>query len=309
VDSAAEGDTLALADGTYRGDGNRDVTVDVTITIMSESNDPTLCVVDCEGSPAESHRAFYLDYDGSYSIYPEIIGLTVTNGYSGEGGAIKSISNGCLIRNCHFLSNEAGAGGALWVIDIVRVSDCYFADNTAGGGGAVYATFYHTGVTLERCVLERNSAYYGGAVYVFDDWDVGVQVTLRNCTLVANSGYGSAAFSNVFGVHSCGLRQTIVAYGTGGPACVDCGVQCCNFYENQPDPGWLPYGSNNFSACPSFCDLGAGDYRLCDGSPCAPGNHPDGAGCGLIGALDVGCLCGPSASEPTTWGAIKSIYR
>jgi hypothetical protein len=40
-----------------------------------------------------------------------------------------------------------------------------------------------------------------------------------------------------------------------------------------------------------------------------PGNHPDGYDCGLIGALGQGCICGPSPTVGTTWGAIKSIYR
>ena len=30
---------------------------------------------------------------------------------------------------------------------------------------------------------------------------------------------------------------------------------------------------------------------------------------GLIGALEQGCVCGPTRGEPTTWGAIKSIYK
>jgi hypothetical protein len=40
-----------------------------------------------------------------------------------------------------------------------------------------------------------------------------------------------------------------------------------------------------------------------------PGNHPDGYECGLIGAWGEGCSCGPSETEPTTWGAIKAMYK
>jgi hypothetical protein len=43
----------------------------------------------------------------------------------------------------------------------------------------------------------------------------------------------------------------------------------------------------NISADPLLCDAANGDYRLDAASPCAPLNSP--AGCGLIGALDVGC--------------------
>jgi hypothetical protein len=46
----------------------------------------------------------------------------------------------------------------------------------------------------------------------------------------------------------------------------------------------LEGSDGNFSADPLFCDASNGDYRLSIDSPCAAP-----AGCGLIGALDVGC--------------------
>jgi hypothetical protein len=48
--------------------------------------------------------------------------------------------------------------------------------------------------------------------------------------------------------------------------------------------------NGNFSADAVFCDRGNFDYSLSSNSPCAPGNHPNGASCGLIGALNVGCV-------------------
>ncbi len=66
-----------------------------------------------------------------------------------------------------------------------------------------------------------------------------------------------------------------------------------------------PYSLNNFSADPMFC--GVGNYHLQSDSPCAPGNHPDGIDCGLIGPLPVGC--GPVRVETRTWGSIKAMYR
>jgi len=115
------------------------------------------------------------------------------------------------------------------------------------------------------------------------------------------------------------MVNSIVADSPNGVAIsceFDCHLEltCCDIYGNAGGD-WVgciadQLGINgNFSACPSFCDAPGGNFQLCDESPCAPGNHPDGIDCGLIGALDVGCVCGPSASEPTTWGAIKSIYK
>jgi len=61
VDSAGAGDTILLADGTFRGPGNRDVVIEKSLTIRSESGDPTTCVIDCQGTSAERHRAFLCD--------------------------------------------------------------------------------------------------------------------------------------------------------------------------------------------------------------------------------------------------------
>lgn len=66
-----------------------------------------------------------------------------------------------------------------------------------------------------------------------------------------------------------------------------------------------PFRLYNFSADPMFCGLE--NYSLQSDSPCAPGNHPDGIDCGLIGPLPVGC--GPLGIETRTWGSIKAMYR
>jgi hypothetical protein len=70
-------------------------------------------------------------------------------------------------------------------------------------------------------------------------------------------------------------------------------------YAGIPDhTGW----SGNISDDPLFCNLPARDFTIDETSPCAAANSP--AGCGLIGALEVGC--GVIAVEPATWGQIKA---
>ena len=45
------------------------------------------------------------------------------------------------------------------------------------------------------------------------------------------------------------------------------------------------------------------DFSIDAGSPCAAAHS---GGCGLIGALDVGC---DTPVQAKSWGAIKSMYR
>ena len=66
----------------------------------------------------------------------------------------------------------------------------------------------------------------------------------------------------------------------------------------------IQYGGSNFNLDPLFCRTGS--YYLTEASPCAPGNHPNGNNCGLLGPLPVGC--GTVTVRETSWGAIKILY-
>lgn len=242
---------------------------------------------------------------------PEIVGCTFSNNEAGTcGGAIFIYHGSPIIRRCVFLENTADLGGAIsvWGIEHYdtnpRVLECVFWGNSAGeSGGAIWE-----GIPLGIPMAAEQT------------------LTVVSCTIVGNSapeGSGialHAEYSILLPPDS--LENSILAYNEGGAA-VECWVSypgyvpvvtCCDIYGNAGG-NWvdclsdLRSSNGNFSRCPSFCGVGMGDYYLCDDSPCLPGNHPHGYDCGLIGARGEGCVCGPSRTEPTTWGAIKSMYR
>jgi hypothetical protein len=151
----------------------------------------------------------------------------------------------------------------------------------------------------------------------------GATPLIRNCTFVGNAGRQGSAISYIPDdfYPPMLIEKSILAYGTEGPAIRGWSsdppvpiLTCCDIYGNEGGD-WVGCIADqagvdgNFSACPSFCGISRDDYHLCDESPCVAGNHPDGYDCGLIGAMDAGCSCGPSRVEPTTWGQIKSMYR
>ncbi|MFH1279239.1 MAG: hypothetical protein ABIK65_12770 [Candidatus Eisenbacteria bacterium] len=58
IDSVNSGDdVIELMDGTFTGEGNRDLTNgEKTIVIRSASGNPAACVIDCEGSETDPHE-------------------------------------------------------------------------------------------------------------------------------------------------------------------------------------------------------------------------------------------------------------
>jgi hypothetical protein len=110
------------------------------------------------------------------------------------------------------------------------------------------------------------------------------------------------------------IRNNIVTRATAGIACVpytNPSFECNDIFgSDRPYQGCSDQTgvAGNIAADPEYCGVDdSGNYFLQSDSPCAPGNHPDGYGCGLIGAKEV--MCGEVDIERRTWGNIKSLYR
>ena len=104
IDAASDGDTVMVADGTYTGEGNKDLDFKgKAITVQSE-NGPENCIIDCE----ENGRGFYFHSgEGSISV---VSGFTVTNGKIADNGAgIYCSSSSPTITNC-IISNNTNPG-------------------------------------------------------------------------------------------------------------------------------------------------------------------------------------------------------
>jgi hypothetical protein len=271
------------------------------------------------------------------------------NSADNNGGAIRIgwISD-AVLANCTFSDNISGLrGGAVSIYDYTsadfRFSECRFSGNWADqAGGAIHCERCHSiyiedclfsgnscdddggavllknsgNSVISRCIFTDNHAYWGGAIEGIED----LFCRITNCTLYGN-GQHSMFFYAMSEYPAAGVMilNSVIANGYHGwpylsMDCWEPWVTCTNVHGNTAGDWVGPLTGyegrdGNFSACPSFCNALAGDFHLCDESPCLPGNHPDGYNCGVIGALGQGCSCGPTASETTTWGAVKSRYR
>jgi hypothetical protein len=132
-----------------------------------------------------------------------------------------------------------------------------------------------------------------------------------NCTFAANRARGSFfGPSAAIYLRAGGEVQNTIVTANDGAACLGpVTVSCSNFFGNvlgDAIPGTDAGG--NFSVDPMFCFLAplGSQWQIRADSPCAPGNHPDGDSCGLIGGQVVGCL---TAVEQASWGDVKALYR
>jgi len=340
VDSVGAGDTVLVACGTYY---EHDIVMRSGVRLSSETG-----LADCVTIDAQQlGRVFFCRDIDTTAVFE---GFTIAGGSAvacpddDRGGGMFCVGASPTVRNCLFCGNSASDGGALICIcqADARVRSCTFRDNRAEAhGGAVdccysaplfedclffgnvsehsggaFTCYSGSAPVLTRCVLRENSAgLSGGAAHS----SACATLTFINCTLCRNSAgwIGGGVCSDFDGV--VWLENSIVAYSLEGGAvcCWDgwTGLACCNLYGNVGGDwaGCISYfyeRDGNFSECPGFCDPEACDFRLQECSPCAPGNHPYGYDCGLIGAHGVACPCGqPSAVAPVTWSGLKSLYR
>lgn len=287
VDTAASGDTLLLAPGTYTGTGNKNVWIqNKNVNVISEAGAGST-IIDCQGT----HRAFFIGYHGANSMV--VSGLTIENGYSEyQGGALMvyysatpRIENS-IIRNC-----EASDGGGIFsggdanpIIQNNLITGC----NAVRGGG-VYLSSCWSNLWFGFNTIAGNTATMaGGAMYLRDAWP-----RIYNNTICENDApSGAGVFVTRSDSHPI-IDNTIIAFNTSGEGMVcDSGalplLKCCDIYGNAGgDVLCGQDGGNNFSSDPQFCEaVGNGDYWLWSTSPCARDNSP----CGMfVGAWPVGC--------------------
>jgi hypothetical protein len=168
LDAVVDGDVIELTEGTFTGEGNRDLHYwGKAVTVRSQSGDPALCVIDCLGGPGAEHRAFnFIHGEGRSSLLEAV---TITHGYSVWGGGMTCVDASPTIRGCVFRENYApgSEGGGLLVDSLGEplVEDCLFTENSAFNGGGVSICFaFLGGPELVRCTFWKNTAHEGGGV-------------------------------------------------------------------------------------------------------------------------------------------------
>lgn len=172
IDAAQDGDTVLVANGTYRGEGN--VNIDFLgkeITIKS-ANGANTTIVDCQSTP-ETRGFIFQNQETNKAV---LEGFTIRNGIHDFGGGIHIYDSSPTIKNCVISDNEAS--GKLFHTD---------------GGGGIY--LYNSDAIILDCIVSNNN---GTGILIAGDWDkdgtilreTRAEPSILNSKILGNDGKG-----------------------------------------------------------------------------------------------------------------------
>lgn len=147
---------------------------------------------------------------------------------------------------------------------------------------------------------------------VVDSCGTGVEVQGGGPVLLQNETIVNCSTGARFLGGSTTFTRNIVYHASTGMQCSGGSVigSCNDFYLNTLNYGGCTPGTNDFYLNPMFCfwkTPAPSSYWLHVASPCfVTVSNP----CGVrVGAFTSAAGCSGTATEHTTWGAIKDIYR
>jgi len=290
IDVAVEGDIVLVANGTYTGNGNRDIDYKGKNIVVKSENGPEVTIIDCEGSFGDQHRGF--SFTGGETSNAILEGFTIQNGYSSNrGGGIYCSNATPKIKNCILNGNFGTTGGGIYTYSPITVIECQFISNIASTTGGGFTDRYSSSAIESSLFYNNFAGSVGGGIHCSNSPTI-----VTNCTIVSNSaGNGGGGLSCNLAAYP-EVSNCVIVFNTdgGGVWCEGAGfptLQCCDIYGND-DGDWTDCIidqaniNNNFSADPQFCDLSNGVFHISNQSLCASANNECNQ---LIGALDIGC--------------------
>lgn len=297
LDKAASGNTILVADGTYRGAGNRDIDFKGKSVVLRSENGPAKCIIDCE----QSGRGFYFHSDEKENSILD--GFTIRNGTATHGGAILCDGASPTIANCTIEKSSASYGGGVCCRNAAAVmARCRIVGNEAQYGGGIYCRNANT--ILVNCLIAHNSATSGKSGNGGGIWcGVYSSPAISLCTIAGNSAnsrgggiccvWGSSPTltnSIVWGNVAHGTGHQISAQSSGRtdePASAITLHYCYYGNSNGDTAGGTGIAARNCTnRDPKFLDYTGGDFRLNAASPCIDTGSNTHVPSGLMTDLD-----------------------
>lgn len=298
INGAVDGDTVLVANGTYTGDGNRDIDFGGKSIVLKSANGPGVTIIDCEGSISEPHRGFYFHSgDDSESI---VDGFTIQGGYSpfdssfGEyvgGGVMCDSASSPTLTNCVITGNLASLGGGIFCLfSSATITNNSISGNGAYSGSGIYC--FASNPAISGNDISANSANFGGGIYCdisnaaisnntisgnLANFGGGIFCSGSIATIVNNTISGNSANSDGGGIYVSNsdpvITNTIVwanAAASGSEIHVISGSPVITYCDIPG--GWE--GEGNIDIYPLFVDQDNGNFETCSQSPCIDAGDP-----------------------------------
>ncbi len=238
LNGASPGDIIELADGTYTGNNNTNMTINKNITIQGKTKDKV--ILDAQGLS----RIFTI----ANNMNVTFINLTFLNGYTNNnGGAIYNIYANSTIKlmNCTFINNSVTTfAGAIYNIgDNMGIYDCKIINSSTfnSRAGAIYNS--GNNMIISGCEFTNISANnfsgttssYGGAIY-----NNGTNMAIYDCNFTNTIAYnhGGAIYTNGDNtvILGCNFINNTLYSGTGVGIFnngINTTISNCNFLNNS----------------------------------------------------------------------------
>ena len=277
INAAGTGDTIIVKDGTYTGDGNRDLDFGGKGIALCSQNGAAATTIDCQGTAGAPHRAF--NFCTGETAAASVAGFTIVNGRADYGGAIRCDGASPAISMCIIRANAADqSGGAISCANAAApsIKGCALVHNTAvASGGAIACD--GASITVQTSTIADNAGgQFGGGIYC-----VGASATISNSIVYGNTATEGAqiALARRLTPEPPAASQLAAGYSdiAGGQAAAYVETDCT-----------LTWGTGNIDALPQFFNAANNDYRLVTGSACI--NAGDPAYAALPGETDLAGL-------------------
>lgn len=320
--ASVAGDTVLVAIGTYL---EHDLILPSGVVLRGATGDPDDVVIDGE-------RAGRCVYGAGLDATTRLEAMTLTNGlpawgstpHNSWGGGLMVDGGSLTVTSCVFRANETAVGGGAYIIGqgSLVVEDCLFDRNEAtedagmlirgvcnpivrrctftggdrcmagGGLGVIVAG----DALVEDCTITNNTVLEtGGGLEIYGS---GGRVTVRNCEISGNSAsLGGAGVLVGNGGQAFFADCTITANTAGGyGGGVNVGFNSVLTASQSTILGnHAPDGADGKTATSATVTLECCEIDLASWAPGGP-----------LNVINEGCEV---ATESTTWGSIKSLFR
>ncbi|MEW5922465.1 MAG: right-handed parallel beta-helix repeat-containing protein [Candidatus Zixiibacteriota bacterium] len=161
INASSDGDTVLVHDGTYLGNGNRDLDFGGRLIVLMSENGPDVTKLAVQGTEADRHRAF--SFTNGEDTTAVVKGFRMEGGTYNIGGAVLIENSSPKFEDCIFYNNnnipvgDIAYGGAMALShssSIIR--DCLFANNRSAAGASIYASYGEP--VIETCIFRDNTA-------------------------------------------------------------------------------------------------------------------------------------------------------